>query len=146
MAPHWELIPVVLLGIVRRKYYINFRFLFTNTYRTDIVLSFLIVFVFGATPHPSQWAGTYSFTRFLDHTQRRTTVGRTHLDKWSARPRDLYPTTHNTTDELHASSGIRTRDLSSRVAVELLLRPRGHWDRVCIVIRADKRTIIIEYT
>ena len=36
-----------------------------------------------------------SFTRFLDHTQRRTTIGRTPLDEWSARRRDLYLTTHN---------------------------------------------------
>jgi len=33
---------------------------------------------------------------FLDHTQRCTTVGRTPLDEWSARCRDLYLTTHNT--------------------------------------------------
>jgi len=26
----------------------------------------------------------------LDHTQRRTAVGRTSLDEWSARRRDLY--------------------------------------------------------
>ena len=37
-----------------------------------------------------------SFLRFLDHTQRHTTVGRTPLDEWSARRRDLYLTTHNT--------------------------------------------------
>jgi len=38
-----------------------------------------------------------SLTRFLDHTQRRTTVGRTPLDEWSARRRDLFTfTTHNT--------------------------------------------------
>ena len=37
-----------------------------------------------------------SFLRFLDHTQRRTTVGRTPLGEWSARRRDLYLTTHNT--------------------------------------------------
>jgi len=37
-----------------------------------------------------------SFLRFLDHGQRRTTVGRTPLDEWSARRRDLYLTTHNT--------------------------------------------------
>ena len=37
-----------------------------------------------------------SFLRFLDHTQRRSTVGRTPLDEWSARHRDLYLTTHNT--------------------------------------------------
>ena len=32
---------------------------------------------------------------FLDHTQRRTTVGRTPLDEWSARRRDVYLTTHD---------------------------------------------------
>ena len=36
------------------------------------------------------------FLMFLDHTQRRTTVGRTALDEWSARRRDLCLTTHNT--------------------------------------------------
>ena len=36
------------------------------------------------------------FLMFLYHTQRRTTVGRTPLDEWSARRRDLYLTTHNT--------------------------------------------------
>ena len=36
-----------------------------------------------------------SFLRFLDHTQRRTIVGRTPLCEWSARLRDLYLTTHN---------------------------------------------------
>jgi hypothetical protein len=36
-----------------------------------------------------------SFTRFLDHTQRRATVGRTPLDEWSARHKDLYLTIHN---------------------------------------------------
>jgi hypothetical protein len=37
-----------------------------------------------------------SFLRFLDHTRRHTTVGRTPLDEWSARCRDLCVTTHNT--------------------------------------------------
>ena len=37
-----------------------------------------------------------SFLRFQDHTQRRTTVGRTRLDECSARRRDFYLTTHNT--------------------------------------------------
>jgi hypothetical protein len=56
------------------------------------------------TPPPSplflrdspQWARASSFARFLDHTQRRTTVSSTPLDEWSARRRDLYLTTHNT--------------------------------------------------
>ena len=33
---------------------------------------------------------------FLDHTQRRSIVGRTPLEEWSARRRDLYLTTHDT--------------------------------------------------
>ena len=41
------------------------------------------------------WARTSWFTSFLDQTQRRTTVGRTPLDEWSARRRDLYLTTQN---------------------------------------------------
>ena len=43
-----------------------------------------------------QWARVSSFTRYLDHTQRRTTFGRTPLNEWSARRRDLYLTKHNT--------------------------------------------------
>ena len=35
------------------------------------------------------------FLMFLGHTQRRSTVGRTPLDEWSARRRDLYLTTHD---------------------------------------------------
>ena len=38
------------------------------------------------------------FLRFLDHTQRRATVGKTPLDEWSARRRDLNLTKHNTND------------------------------------------------
>jgi hypothetical protein len=33
---------------------------------------------------------------FLDHTQRRSTVGRAPLDERSARRTDLYLTTHDT--------------------------------------------------
>jgi hypothetical protein len=33
---------------------------------------------------------------FLDHTRRRSTVGRTPLEERSARRRDLYLTTHDT--------------------------------------------------
>ena len=48
----------------------------------------------GATaPH---WARASSFTRFIDHSQRGFTVGRTPLDMWSAHRRDLYLTTQNT--------------------------------------------------
>ena len=46
-----------------------------------------------------------SRTRLLDHTQRRATVGRTPLNEWSVRRRDLYLTTHNRLDFVcHSSS------------------------------------------
>ena len=41
------------------------------------------------------WVWLLIFTRFLHHTQRRTTVGRTPPKEWSARRRDLYLTTHS---------------------------------------------------
>jgi hypothetical protein len=81
---------------------------------------------------PPQWAMTAPFTRFLDHTQRRTTVGRTPLDEWSARRRDVYLTTHTQNSHetnIHTPGGNRTRNLSRRVVADLRLRPCGHWDR-----------------
>jgi len=58
------------------------------------ICTFLIIFfLWRCSP---TWAKASSFlVRFLDHTQRRTTVGRTPLDEWSARRRDLYLTTRN---------------------------------------------------
>jgi hypothetical protein len=84
--------------------------------KSSVAWSLFLSF-FGATA--PQWARAPSFTRFIDHTQRRTTVGRTPLDEGSARRRDLYLTTHNT-----APGGIQTQ-----AAAELRLRSRGHWDR-----------------
>jgi len=53
-----------------------------------------VLFVFGVTA--PQWVMASSFTRFLDHTQQRSTFGRTPLDEWSARRRGLYLPTHDT--------------------------------------------------
>ena len=47
-------------------------------------------------PPPPSGPGPYSLPRPYDHTQTHTTAGRTPLDEWSARPRDLCLTTHNT--------------------------------------------------
>ena len=60
---------------------------------TNLLYVCLFVCFWRDTP---QWAMASSFTRYLDHTKRRITVGRTPLDKRSARCRDLYLTTHNT--------------------------------------------------
>jgi len=67
---------------------------------------------------------------FLDHTQRRSTVGRTPLDEWSARRRDLYLTTHDT----HRLCCVVVCDLeTSRMGAPYIydishLRVKKHWN------------------
>ena len=80
---------------------------------------------------PPQWARASSFSRFLDHTQRRTTVGRTPLNEWSAcRNKPIpYTTHHSQLNDIHAPSGIRTHNSSNGAAEHPRLRLRGHWDR-----------------
>ena len=61
-------------------------------------------------------ARTSLFTRFPDHTQRRTTVSMSPLDEWSVRRRDLYLAIHNTQNrDIHAPGGIRTHDRRRRL-------------------------------
>jgi hypothetical protein len=69
-----------------------------------------------------------SFTKCLDHTQRRTTVGRTPLDEWSARRRDLYLITHNTKKQTSTSlrnSNPQSQQASARRATPCTARPLG---------------------
>jgi hypothetical protein len=110
------------------------RSLQTTKTLTDVCMytPFIIIIIFsGSAAH--RGLSPPHITRFLDHTQRSATVGRTPLDEWSARRRDHYLTTHNThTTNIHASGGLRTHDRSRRAAVHLRLRPRGHWDRLYV--------------
>jgi hypothetical protein len=87
--------------------------------------SFLFTWVSGTTR-----AMASSFLRFLDHT-RHITFGRTPLDDWSVRHRELYLTTHNTHKRLTSMlpGGIRTYKPSKRAASDLRLKLRGHRDR-----------------
>ena len=63
---------------------------------------------------------------FLDHTQRRATVGRTPLDEWPILRRDLYLTTHN----IHNRQTSMPRwDSNPQSQQASGLRLRGHWDR-----------------
>jgi hypothetical protein len=41
---------------------------------------------------------------------------------------------------------IRTPNLSRRVAADLSLRPRGHWDRLCLILEARVRSRVIFFT
>ena len=63
--------------------------------RALIISHFPYVFFYNGASDP-QWAMASSFTRFIDHTQWRTTISRSSLDEWSARHPEVYLTTHNT--------------------------------------------------
>ena len=77
-----------------------------------LTLRLLMSYIYIYMQHP--------FLMFIDHIQRRTTVGRTPLDEWSARRRDLYPTTRDT----HTPQAARL--LRSWVRI-----PPGAWIFVC---------------
>jgi len=89
-----------------------------------------ILYIFVLWRNSQHWVMASSFKRFLDHTQRRTTFGRTPLDEWSARRRDLYRQHTALTTDIHVPGGIRTHNLSRRAAADLRLRSRGQWDRL----------------
>ena len=80
------------------------------------------------------WALASSFMKFLDHTLRRTTVGRTPLDGWSVRSSDLATCTKQHTTLTRdrypcpPPRGILIHNLSRRAAADLRLWPRGQWD------------------
>ena len=85
----------------------------------------------------------HPFLMFLDHTQRRSTVGRTPLDEWSARRRDLYLTTHDTYNRqisMHPMGFEPTISAGEWPQAARLLRswvriPPGAWIFVCCECR-----------
>ena len=83
-----------------------------------------------------QWARAYSFTIFLDHTQRRTTVCRTPLDEWSAHNRDLNLTTHNTHNRQTSMPPVEIEPTISA----------GEWPQTYSLDLAATGTGIYEYT
>jgi len=69
-------------------------------------------------------------------TFRHTTLGRTPLDEWSARRRDLYLTKHNTHKrQTNIPPAVFENPIpAKREAADPLLRPHGHWDRSLRVV------------
>ena len=52
-------------------------------------------------------------------------------------------TQHSQQTNIQAQGGIRTYDRSRRAAVDLRLRPRGHWDRLYALVFILK--LVLEY-
>ena len=64
-------------------------------------------------------------------TLRNTTIGRTPLEEWPARRRDLYLTAHNTHNRQTSipPAGFEPHNPRNQASADPRLRPRGHWDR-----------------
>jgi hypothetical protein len=75
------------------QFYLNIQFNFDHKTLSSVPH---FVILGATTPH---WVTVSSFTRFLNHIWH-TTFGRTPLDEWSARRRDLYLTTNNTPNRI----------------------------------------------
>ena len=69
----------------------------------------------------------------ISHSDTHTTLGRTRLNEWAARRRNLYLPTHNTQKRQTSTQPhpVRTEFPSpgKRATLNPRLRPRGHWDR-----------------
>jgi hypothetical protein len=72
----------------------NFRSQLCNISTLSLNRNTLFIYYFLWLCSPAR-AMDSSSTRFLNHTQRRTTVSKTPVDELSACRRDLYLTTHN---------------------------------------------------
>jgi len=80
----------------------------------------------------------------LDVSRSHTATRHSRLDfsgrVTSASQRPLPDNTHHSQQtDIHAPGGIRTHNLSKRAASDLRLRPRGHWDRLCLQLPATKQ-------
>ena len=87
----------------------------------------------------------HPFLMFLDHTERRSTVGRTPLVEWSARRRDFYLTAHNTQQIYIPPLGFEpTVSAGERPKTYPRLRPRGHWGclLLCMLQIANQNLIV----
>ena len=93
--------------------------------RLDYKRKMDLIFANGTTT-PSG-PGRPHFSGFTN-TFRHSTLGRTPLDEWSGRRRDVYPTTHKThrRQNSFATGGILTRNPSKLAAADTRLRLRGH--------------------
>jgi len=84
---------------------------------------------------PTRTAG-FSFMRFPDHTQRRTTVSKDSSGRViNPTQRLLHDHTQQTQQEnTHGPGGIRNRYLSRPAAADLHLRPRGSAKFTCYTL------------
>jgi hypothetical protein len=95
----------------------------------------IILFLWHFDPIPGHGLPLGDFTITLTE---HTTIGRT-LDEWSARSWPLPENTqHSKARDIHVPGGIGIHNSRKRAAADPHLRPRGHWDRLQIILLTYK--------
>jgi hypothetical protein len=93
-----------------------------NAWSLELVFFFVVL-----QPHEGYGLLIHEFF-FLENTWRRATIGRTPLDEWSVRRRDLYLTTHNTHNRNpcpRRDSSSQSQQASGRRPTSYTIRPLG---------------------
>ena len=118
-----ELNPICCLLALLAHHFLHVSRIRVKSLTLRLLMSYIYTYIYIYMGH--------LFLMFLDHTQRRSTVGRTSLDEWSARDRDLYLTIHNVHNRQTSMPPVELEpnNLSRRTTADLRLRPRSHWDR-----------------
>jgi hypothetical protein len=94
-----------------------------------------MVFFFHMALQPNAGYDLLIHEVFRDHTHTHDapqSVGFLWTSDQSIAETSTLQHTTLTTDKHPCPGGIRTHDLSRRAAVDLRLRPRGHWDRLMV--------------
>jgi hypothetical protein len=83
-----ELNPIChFLALLAVHHFLHVSTIRVKSLTLRLTMSYIYIYIYIYMEH--------LFLMFLDHTQRRTTVGSSPLDEWSAPRRDLYLTTHD---------------------------------------------------
>ena len=83
-----ELNPICYLLALLAHHFLHVSRIRVKSLTLRLLMSYIYIYIYIYMEH--------LFLVFQDHPQRRSTVGRTPLDEWSARRRDLNLTTHDT--------------------------------------------------
>ena len=107
---------------------------YLGEFNTSDCLLLLLLLLFSWRYNPL-WLYFHSpvagFSFLVFEVSRRVTFGRTPLDEWSIRRRDIYLTTHNTHHRQTSMPpvGFETTISAAQATEYLRLRPRGYWGR-----------------
>jgi len=101
----------------------------------SVLRLFVCLFVFGSDSPPlgqGPLIHEVSRSHTTTHHSRQDSSGRVISSHQRPLPDN---TRHSQQTNIHARGGIRTHNLSRRAAVDLRLRPCGHWDRLVCYVR-----------